>query len=208
MVKRSQTPDSSSALFFFQPRRSPRATKSRKGLHSSAIMSTPSSGTPSSYLPINTTSLTAPTPQNTPLNTAPITSQLSRPTVPDISEDDDEDEQDPTKSAAAKQAILGMVQGKLATLVGKSSGYIESLPVSVKRRVEGLKGVQGDYAKIEREYKLEMIALDRKVSIPIDGSPSLGGTINLIARLAVSWSLQPSLQTKTRYPQWRGRTNS
>lgn len=34
------------------------------------------------------------------------------------------------------------MQDKLNSLVGRSSGYIESLPDHIKRRVEGLKGLQ------------------------------------------------------------------
>ncbi|KAG8957630.1 hypothetical protein FRC03_009937 [Tulasnella sp. 419] len=103
-------------------------------------------------------SLVAPTPQNTPLNTAPITSGLSRPTVPDIPEGDDEDE----AKEALKGAMLGMVQDRLNTLIGRSSGYIESLPKTVRLRVEGLKGVQTEYKKAQAEYAKELIELDRK----------------------------------------------
>lgn len=57
-----------------------------------------------------------------------------------------------------------MVQGRLATLVGKPSGYIDSLTPAVKRRVEGLKGIQQDHAKIENEFQLEILELEKKVS--------------------------------------------
>ena len=46
-----------------------------------------------------------------------------------------------------------MIQGKLGTLVGRSSGYIESLPAPVRRRVAGLKGVQKEHAKLEGEFQ-------------------------------------------------------
>lgn len=39
-------------------------------------------------------------------------------------------------------ALAGLMQDKLNSLVGRSSGYIESLPDHIKRRVEGLKGLQ------------------------------------------------------------------
>ena len=42
-----------------------------------------------------------------------------------------------------------MMQNKLGSLVGRSSGYIESLPASVRRRVAGLKGVQKEHSKLE-----------------------------------------------------------
>jgi nucleosome assembly protein 1-like 1 len=61
-------------------------------------------------------------------------------------------------------ALLSMVQGKLNTLVGKPSGYIKSLPPAVKRRIEGLKGIQQEHAKIENEFQLEILELEKKVS--------------------------------------------
>ncbi|KAJ2912704.1 hypothetical protein MD484_g7718, partial [Candolleomyces efflorescens] len=88
--------------------------------------------------------LTAPTPQNTPLNQAPISLGLSRPTVPDISEDNEDDE------------------GKLAGLVGRSSGYIENLPVEVKLNVEALVGLQTKQNELQNQYKLECLELEKK----------------------------------------------
>lgn len=119
---------------------------------------------PSSF-PVNQASTIAPTPQNTPLNPAPIASRLSRPTVADIPEsDDNEDEDDsPTDPAAQAQAISSLMQHKLNNLIGKSSGYIESLPLPVKRRLEGLKGVQVEFSKIEKEHKREIYELEQKV---------------------------------------------
>ncbi|KAF7378138.1 NAP-domain-containing protein [Mycena sanguinolenta] len=85
--------------------------------------------------------LTAPTPVNTPAQTAPISQGLSRPTVPSTIPEDETAEELTTLGAAGLQgAMLGMVHGKLAGLVGKSSGYVESLPVGTRRNVEGLKG--------------------------------------------------------------------
>ena len=55
-----------------------------------------------------------------------------------------------------------MIQGKLGSLVGRSSGYIESLPAPVRRRVAGLKGVQKDHAKLEAEFQEEVLELEKK----------------------------------------------
>lgn len=114
----------------------------------------------------------APTPQNTPLQSAPVQG-LSKPTVPDIAEDEEDkedasdDDDDPAAALAGmtgvQAAMYSMVQNKLEGLVGKSSGYIETLPLPVRKRIEGLKGVHSDFAKIEKEYKREMMELDRKV---------------------------------------------
>ncbi|KAG9013163.1 hypothetical protein FRB94_003603 [Tulasnella sp. JGI-2019a] len=139
-----------------------------------------SSDKPIPILTSTTGSFVAPTPQNTPLVAAPISGGLSKPTVPDIAEDleeldidddgnDDEDDGDEddedvkkAKTAAIQATMLGMVQGKLAGLIGKSSGYIESLPLPVRRRVEGLKGVHQEYTKLELAYKREVLELDKK----------------------------------------------
>ena len=112
------------------------------------------------------TDLTAPTPQNTPLSNAPIQREpLSRPTVTTIGEEDDDDDDDDEDAAAAglpNAAIQSMIQDKLNGLVGRSSGYIESLPDEVRRRVEGLKGLNIDHQKIEAEFQREILALEKK----------------------------------------------
>ena len=55
-----------------------------------------------------------------------------------------------------------MLQGKLGTLVGRSSGYIESLPTSVKRRLNGLKYLQSKHAELENKFQEEVLALEKK----------------------------------------------
>ena len=55
-----------------------------------------------------------------------------------------------------------MIQGKLGSLVGRSSGYIESLPTPVRRRVAGLKGVQKEHAKLEAQFQEEVLELEKK----------------------------------------------
>ena len=55
-----------------------------------------------------------------------------------------------------------MIQGKLGSLVGRSSGYIESLPTPVRRRVAGLKGVQKEHSKLEGEFQEEVLQLEKK----------------------------------------------
>ncbi|KDR73197.1 hypothetical protein GALMADRAFT_72494 [Galerina marginata CBS 339.88] len=123
----------------------------------------------SSNVPISGAgNLTAPTPQNTPLNQAPIALGLSRPTVPDISEDNEGeaaggDGEDGLQAfPGLEQHMLGMVHGKLADLLGKSSGYIESLPVEIKLNVEALKGVQVKQNELHNQYKKECLELEKK----------------------------------------------
>lgn len=115
-----------------------------------------------SSIPINQSDITAPTPQNTPLTNAPISSTLSRPTVPDISEDAEPAEE----SSNVHDAVFGLVQGRLAGLLGKSSGYVESLPDGAKKTIEALKGVQVKQNELQNQYKRECLELEKKVSHP------------------------------------------
>lgn len=55
-----------------------------------------------------------------------------------------------------------MIQGKLGTLIGRSSGYVENLPAPVRRRVTGLKGLQKEHAKLEAEFQEEVLQLEKK----------------------------------------------
>jgi nucleosome assembly protein 1-like 1 len=61
-------------------------------------------------------------------------------------------------------ALLALAQGKLAGLVGKPSGYINSLPTSVRRRIDGLKGIQAEHSKVESEFQLAILDLEKKVN--------------------------------------------
>src|SRR5437868_14238362 len=63
---------------------------------------------------------------------------------------------------AQNPALVSMIQGKLGTLVGRSSGYVESLPAPVRRRVAGLKGVQKEYSKLEAQFQAEVLQLEKK----------------------------------------------
>ena len=55
-----------------------------------------------------------------------------------------------------------MMQNKLQGLVGKSSGYVESLPPPVRKRVAGLKGVQKEHSKLEAEFQEEVLQLEKR----------------------------------------------
>jgi nucleosome assembly protein 1-like 1 len=92
---------------------------------------------------------------------------LSRPTVPDIKEDvetESVDGEDLAPDLSQAQAhLLGMVQGRLAGLIGQSSGYIENLPLPVKLSLEGLKGLQVKQDKLQAKLKHEITELEKKV---------------------------------------------
>ena len=63
---------------------------------------------------------------------------------------------------AQNPKLVQMIQGRLGSLVGKPSGYIESLPPPVRRRVAGLKGIQKEHAKLEAEFQEEVLQLEKK----------------------------------------------
>lgn len=104
---------------------------------------------------------TAPTPQNTPLNTAPISSHAQQPGVASIKEED-LDRAAAASIFARDPRLVSLIENKLGTLVGRSSGYIESLPAEVKRRVAGLKGIQKEHSKLEAEFQEEVLQLEKK----------------------------------------------
>lgn len=97
---------------------------------------------------------TAPTPQNTPINTAPINSHFN-PSIPAITE---EMETITTSGAAAASnpALMSMLQGKLGNLVG------EPLPAAVQRRINGLKYLQSKHTELEGKFQEEVLALEKK----------------------------------------------
>jgi len=103
----------------------------------------------------------APTPQNTPLNAAPISSHATQPQVGTIKEED-LDRAAAASLFAQNPKLVSLIQGKLGSLVGRSSGYVESLPTSVRRRVAGLKGVQKEHSKLEAEFQEEVLELEKK----------------------------------------------
>ncbi|KAI1106111.1 NAP-domain-containing protein [Jackrogersella minutella] len=103
----------------------------------------------------------APTPQNTPASNAPISSHAQQPGVASIKEED-LDRAAAASIFAQNPRLVQMIQGRLGSLVGRSSGYIESLPPVVRRRVAGLKGIQKDHSKLEAEFQEEVLQLEKK----------------------------------------------
>jgi nucleosome assembly protein 1-like 1 len=66
---------------------------------------------------------------------------------------------------AQNPKLVQMIQGKLGSLVGRSSGYVESLPAPVRRRVAGLKGVQKEHTKLEAQFQADILELEKKYFI-------------------------------------------
>lgn len=107
------------------------------------------------------TDITAPTPQNTPANNAPISSHAQQPGVASIREED-MDRAAAASIFAQNPQLVQMIQGRLGSLIGRSSGYIESLPAPVRRRVAGLRGIQKEHSKLEVEFQEEVLQLEKK----------------------------------------------
>uniref|UniRef100_A0A061R8Y2 Nucleosome assembly protein 1-like 1 n=1 Tax=Tetraselmis sp. GSL018 TaxID=582737 RepID=A0A061R8Y2_9CHLO len=66
--------------------------------------------------------------------------------------------------AGGQEGLAAMLQGHLAGLIGSPSGFLESLPKPVRRRVEVLKDLQEKHDSLEDEYRKEKAALDAKYS--------------------------------------------
>jgi len=84
----------------------------------------------------------------------------------DMSSDEEEGANDAAKAGAAAllkdPAILAALHGKLGSMVGQSSGYIQSLPPPVKRRIKSLKKIQLEATKIEAKFYEEVHELECK----------------------------------------------
>lgn len=127
------------------------------------------------------------TPQNTPSTAAPISSHSQPPGVASIKEGtlsaclfpphpavcpahthhrfphtEDLDRAAAASIFAQNPKLVQMIQGRLGSLVGRSSGYIESLPTPVRRRIAGLKGIQKEHSKLEAQFQEEVLQLEKK----------------------------------------------
>merc|ERR1719260_395759 len=85
----------------------------------------------------------------------------------DMSSEEEEGGNDAvSKSTAAAllkaPQVLAALQGKLGSMVGTSSGYIQSLPPQVKRRIKSLKKLQLEATKIEAKFYEEVHDLECK----------------------------------------------
>ena len=58
--------------------------------------------------------------------------------------------------------VLAALQSKMDGIIGTPSGYIQSLPKSVKRRIKALKKLQFDSSKIEGDFYKEVHELECK----------------------------------------------
>ncbi|KAL7416802.1 hypothetical protein BDY24DRAFT_204362 [Mrakia frigida] len=97
----------------------------------------------------------APTPVNSLASPAELVRGSVKPSVAQIGEEDEG--ANPASMLANNPNLFG-----LDAFEGHSSSFIASLPAQVRTRVEGLKGIQVEHSKIESEFALEILALEKK----------------------------------------------
>lgn len=108
--------------------------------------------------PIRKTPISAPTPQNTP---ASVSSMQRPPTKPGASMASIS-EQGGLEGLSTNPALMSLIQGRLGTLVGRSSGYIESLPQETRDRLAALKALRIDQQVFEGEFQRDLLELEKK----------------------------------------------
>lgn len=101
----------------------------------------------------------APTPQNTPSS---LTNSYLKSQPPGVSTISEEGERGVQSQLANNPALLSMIKGKLGTLVGKNSGYVDTLSPEVKNRVHGLKYLQKQQMALEADFQKELLELEKK----------------------------------------------
>ena len=156
----------------------------------------------------------APTPQNTPAQHAPI--HLSMPTVPNTIEEGEEGDVDAAgdesqilgdamSSGALQGALAGMVQNRLSDLIGKSSGYMEGLPVEVKRSIAALQGVHTKQTELQYQFKREVWELEKKVTLHHRFVCVIRDS--LCFTIEVSWPCNTSVRAPSSHHLWINRTH-
>ncbi|KAJ2520364.1 histone chaperone [Coemansia sp. RSA 2049] len=101
----------------------------------------------------------APTPQNTPIFTAPMAAAAAAAAAASAIAGGDIE-----GGVAGNPALLNMLQGRLGSLIGASSGYVEALPKAVRERVDVLKHLQQQHAEIDKRLHMEIYELEKKYS--------------------------------------------
>jgi len=57
--------------------------------------------------------------------------------------------------------IMAALQKQIGTLVGKSSGYFETLPKAVQERVKALKHLHSKRTELEKKFDQELLLLEK-----------------------------------------------
>lgn len=66
------------------------------------------------------------------------------------------------EALANNPALLNALQSRLNTLVGKSSGYVESLPEEIQEKLKELSEIQLENLKLEMEFRAQVLELEKK----------------------------------------------
>jgi len=84
----------------------------------------------------------------------------------DMSSDEDGDKKENAMATASQllkdPAVVAALQNKLGNMVGQNSGYIQSLPAPVKKRIKALKKIQLEATKQEAKFYEEVHKLECK----------------------------------------------
>lgn len=100
----------------------------------------------------------APTPQNTPASNVGLLVKTVDPQVPNtISEEGEE-----MKKMAGNPMVAALIEERLNTLIGASSGYVDLFPKVVKNRIISLKLLQKKQMDLETQFQKEMFELEKK----------------------------------------------
>jgi nucleosome assembly protein 1-like 1 len=67
-----------------------------------------------------------------------------------------------SQAAGGNAALVAALEQGLAGMTGMSSGFIESLPPKVRRRIRYLEELQNKYDELDEEFEEEMRALEKK----------------------------------------------
>ncbi|KXS19205.1 nucleosome assembly protein [Gonapodya prolifera JEL478] len=66
---------------------------------------------------------------------------------------------------ATPAQILAQNPALFQSLIGRDSGYVQSLPGEVKRRINALKNLQKSHAELEGKFREEVLALEKKYQV-------------------------------------------
>jgi len=79
-------------------------------------------------------------------------------------EEEEEENEGPMFDTGAFQepSLLRALQKQMNTLIGKSSGYLETLPPAIQDRIKALKSLQSTKTEIDKEFKKEIEELEKK----------------------------------------------
>ncbi|KAK9803911.1 hypothetical protein WJX72_004179 [[Myrmecia] bisecta] len=65
-------------------------------------------------------------------------------------------------AAGGNKELINAIQAKLNTMIGKSSGFIESLPPLIQARIEFLRDLQSQHDEVEEQFLQEKAELEAK----------------------------------------------